>query len=1516
MPADTIDVQVNKLEAFKAAKDYPGAYNYMASQIAQMSGWDKNLIGWYTSAARINQTADQSDYYKQFVFHMDIDMSNLLYRQSIGADNGAYGTYASTDPSAHIHPLTWGEVQKVSDDIGRIVLDTYERDIQNGTTITSDQLFQLDMGTAAKEFGMGSDGKWAFAGGPFATQFDFPILWEYAKYPIGFGDWAGVFLRHASTEATWGELGYFANIYAMKGMSKVYPVATETFLTSQWIAQKLASAILPHDPLVIDLNGNGISFVGLSASDAHFDLDGNGFAEHTAWVNPDDGFLVADLNGNGKIDDISEMFGSDSEDGFAALAPYDTNGDGIIDSRDANFSSLEIWRDANGDGVTNAGELMSLADAGIASISLSSTKVSQYTVSGARVTSVGSVTTTDGAVHTAESVWLTTDQTDTRFVVPDGFQMDPETSHLPNIRGYGAVADLNVAMSLDPTLMQMVKDLVANAAADFTGLDSVLGSRHNSSINGVLAGYTLSSFDEMLMRWAGTDGESGNQAIRDTVINITGMTPNSRSDYVGVFHLLSEELAARFYYDVATIQPMRMMNDAATLATDHPPADGVQYSSAEEAQLDQLGFSSLISGAEAIANNPYLSILGSTGYDIASDTFSPDMDAIAGKLSPNLHVDPENPWALYSTWLSSNNSILYVLDHSSSKDAMAIYSAWSGNLAIVDEKGAHVDIDGTTGGDQIYTDMSGIVFNPDGSISFENPDPQIVRGGAGDDFIAISTSTEVTVVVKAGDGNDVVDPGYGSYAPSLNHIVFQGVSATDASYEQVGGDLVIHYSQSDSVTLKHYFEGDYPTADISFPDVMKVDPTFINDQVMYAKATDGDDVITGMPSGTQIVGLGGNDVITGLAGADAIDGGPGDDVIHAGAGDDFISYSAGEGNDMVWGDDGADTLRMVGLSPSDVSVVGLTAIGHHILTGVVLSTSSGSVTLQDQFDGNGVEHVTFADGTNWSSSDLMAMALATDPSLNQGAIVGTANGDVLSGDNGDDIILGYDGNDNIFGGISGEDIIVGGSGDDTIAVYGDHSVVYGGSGNDRIDVQPEAIGTYGVSFDHGEHDITIYAGDGDDFVNGTFGATGMVVDLGAGNDLINASFGYDVIEGGDGDDDIRTYGGHDLVSGGAGNDTVEFIDEDKVDVDLGAGTVRYDGGDPVALTGIENVSGSAHNDHIVGDDGNNNLWGGAGNDTLVGGSGNDFLSGDDGDNVVMAGDGDDAIYGDSFVDNPATHISTNVIDGGDGYDTVYFSRAHTEYSMSTSNGELSISYTGAGDGSVTDTIVGVEGLFFYGDYSYVGIASPIILDMNGDGIHLTDKTQSSVSFDFDGDGVSDKTGWMSAGDGMLVHDANGNGIVDGAGEVTFTNVEGAKSDLDGLKVFDTNHDGVLSNLDTDFGTFGVWVDSNQNGVSDPGEFKSLADLGITSINLSETANNATAGIGENVTIGTGTAQSDHGAIAFSDVAFMYDGSKTLAATDDLPNSEPVGAGAISDHISAMDQLLQSWLNHGAVHEYA
>ena len=168
-----------------------------------------------------------------------------------------------------------------------------------------------------------------------------------------------------------------------------------------------------YDPLVLDLDGDGIETVASNGlAGALFDQNGDGIRTATGWVKSDDGILVRDINGNGTIDNGSEVFGDSTAlaaggtaaDGFAALSGIDSNGDGVVNSADANFSQLQIWRDLNQNGVSDAGELFTLQQSGIQSLNTAAANATPIAVAGGILAETGSYMRTDGTVSTMGDV--------------------------------------------------------------------------------------------------------------------------------------------------------------------------------------------------------------------------------------------------------------------------------------------------------------------------------------------------------------------------------------------------------------------------------------------------------------------------------------------------------------------------------------------------------------------------------------------------------------------------------------------------------------------------------------------------------------------------------------------------------------------------------------------------------------------------------------------------------------------------------------------------------------------------------------------------------------------------------------------------------------------------------------------------------------------------------------------------------------------------------------------------------
>ena len=170
--------------------------------------------------------------------------------------------------------------------------------------------------------------------------------------------------------------------------------------------------------------------------------------------------------------------------------------------------------------------------------------------------------------------------------------------------------------------------------------------------------------------------------------------------------------------------------------------------------------------------------------------------------------------------------------------------------------------------------------------------------------------------------------------------------------------------------------------------------------------------------------------------------------------------------------------------------------------------------------------------------------------------------------------------------------------------------------------------------------------------------------------------------------------------------------------------------------------------------------------------------------------------------------------------------------------------------------------------NFVQQLPPIVFDLDGSGIRSTEIT---ASFDIDGDGTKDQTGWISGGQGFLALDRDGDGLITHGAEISFIqDLPGARTDLEGLSAFDSNSDGIFDAQDERFGEFLVWQDANENGESEAGELLSLQEAGIASITLTGTPEQQSDEGNINIVATSTFTRTDGSTGAVGDVALRWD----------------------------------------------
>lgn len=966
--------------------------------------------------------------------------------------------------------------------------------------------------------------------------------------------------------------------------------------------EKAGEAQPPRDPLIIDLGEKGIKLHNVK-NGVYFDLDNNGFAEKTAWIDVEDGFLSLDRNGNGKIDNGGELFGdqvilldgSTSASGFEALEELDENQDQVIDQEDSAFIKLLVWIDADHNGKSKGEELHTLEELGIVSISLEHVENSVIDEeTGARIAESAKVT-----IQKTENKLEETEISEFWFPVNTS-----DTTHGSTVTA-GNVPDLDSAIQRDEsgTLYEL--------CCSFAESDDIAYKRFctkeilyyltdasdlkPNSRGGNIDARDLKVIEEFMGRkFEGVGGTNPNTNAAQLLKEIYNRIED---DYYNILNLYSK-------FGVYLKLVFEYQDENGNTKLNFLPLNTLIQSKIEKGEnADTLVYDL------GMYLRAYDRINGTKHYEEFSKEYSEISEHyrhivnLSG--SGNTYIGTEGDDVYQGT--DANEFI-------SGKGGDDTLSGGGGNDSLSGGDGDDTYIFAKGFGNDTMTDNSG-----QNTIRFQGLNSEdILVNGTGDN--------NVTVRIK--ETNDT--------------LVIQDFCKGEQyqNFMLEFSDTKVHAADPES-PFRYIYGGD---SEDSLKAVLdgSVIYGFEGNDTLHGR--DGDDLIYGNEGDDIIYAAAGDDIVRGGDGNDILDAGKGKDFLYGGAGDDTYVFGKEYGVDIVADEEGTSVIRLAGeLTLEDIDMVSL---GENAVISIR----------------NTEDRMILADYKNHTESFILEVggqeALISDYIMGAGEefLTGTAQGDYIenngksfvAGDCGEDRIIGTEadewifgdaGNDQILSG-DGNDVIYAGSGDDYVNSGAGDDFVDGGSGNDFLDGG------------EGNDIYCFYPGAGMDSIKDSQGENKIIFGDGITADKIKAkrSNWNDLKIYFDGFADTLTLKDY-CVNEEARNFTLAFAD----------GTVVHAADEKSPLKNIQgeddseymeniyddgvSLNGEDGNDNLVGGDSDDYLFGGKGDDRLVGNAGNDILDGGEGNDHLEGGAGDDTyIFKNGY--------GTDTIKDGEGTNTI------------------------------------------------------------------------------------------------------------------------------------------------------------------------------------------------------------------------------------------------------------------------
>lgn len=484
-------------------------------------------------------------------------------------------------------------------------------------------------------------------------------------------------------------------------------------------------------------------------------------------------------------------------------------------------------------------------------------------------------------------------------------------------------------------------------------------------------------------------------------------------------------------------------------------------------------------------------------------------------------------------------------------------------------------------------------------VLFGNAGDDRLRGGAGDDVLVGGAGRDVleggagfdTYAYDAALGSDTIRDADGKGTVELSDGFLSsttlngGYLASDGQYHDSAGHTYALNGDvleiDGTLTITGFHDGDLGIRLSRTPELGRTRPdsalAYVGDfEIVKFDGAHFDDLGNLLPGNGAAAAPGQPDVFHGRPGNILFDTGDGPDYVNADQGGDD-TLLLGRGMDLGFGGAGNDWIE--GGADADFLMGGA---GNDVVIGESLQTDIDIPVAPIEF----------------STS-------ARPPTFQ-----------LVSGGDGDDIILGSGSVDLIEGGADA-DLLIGGAGGDFIEGDGNVFASYApvrdpvsGAGDEITVLLRPDTGTY---FQFSNPFLAI----GADAAQG-------------GNDQIYAGGGSDVVDAGGGDDIVYGASGDDFVLGGSGRDRL----------------YGEEGNDHLYGDGVTTQAGT-----VIISDGEDELFGEAGNDSLVGGGGDDRLDGGSGDDILSGGEGDDLLTGGVGTDTLIGGPGADTLDGGAGPDT-------------------------------------------------------------------------------------------------------------------------------------------------------------------------------------------------------------------------------------------------------------------------